>query len=78
MGYSVDTEKLEGERMEPMCFRLKTRYNSMTDWLGLTEEGGVSRLLEQPWGCRMTGGHRQRGGELPCRHTEGERAGHRT
>lgn len=39
MGYSVDTEKWEGESMDPMSFRLKTRYNSMTDWLRWTEEG---------------------------------------
>lgn len=39
MGESVDTGKGEGERMDPMCFRLKTRYNSMTDWLRWTAEG---------------------------------------
>lgn len=39
MGDSVDAEKWEGKRMDPMCFRLKTRYNSMTDWLRWTEEG---------------------------------------
>lgn len=39
MGDSVDAEKWKGKRMDPMCFRLKTRYNSMTDWLRWTEEG---------------------------------------